>query len=99
MPKPVGSSFHGPDCSCNFCRRKYVTGGWTDRTQGTLDTGEEVTFKEGLGYNDGHTLIADGDQSDRAFRREHNHYGPKREGDGRVEDDEDDRGFYTGPGF
>lgn len=74
--------------------------GWTPRQQGVTESGHEVTFREGLGANEGHTLISDGHVSGRAFDRrgEHNHYGPKREGDGRVEDDGGDRGYYTGPG-
>lgn len=75
--------------------------GWTPRSVGTTDDGNVVTFSEGLDYNEGHTLIADGTPSGRAFerRKEHNHYGPNREGDGgRVEDGKGDRGYYTGPG-
>lgn len=76
------------------------SGGWTDRTPGTLESGEEVTFKQGLGENEGHTLIADGSPSGQAFerRKEHDHYGPNRENDGRVEDEGGHRGYYTGPG-
>lgn len=72
--------------------------GWSPRVTGTTEDGHEVTLREGAGDNKGHTLIADGQLSDRAFRRGHNHYGPKREGRGRVEDDGGDRGHYTGPG-
>lgn len=74
--------------------------GWTPRTVGTTDDDTIVTFREGLGENEGHTLIADGIPSGRAFDRrgEHNHYGYNRESGGRVEDGEGDRGYYTGPG-
>lgn len=72
--------------------------GWSPRVTGTTEDDREVTLREGLGDNEGHTLIADGQQSDRSFRRAHDHYGPKREGGGRVEDDGGDRGHYTGPG-
>lgn len=68
--------------------------GWTRRTHGTMENGEEVTFREGRGLNSGHTLISDGTKSNREFRREHNHYGPNRENGGYVEED---RGHYTGP--
>lgn len=79
-------------------RSQRNNGGWTPRTIGTNSEGEPVTFREGLGGNEGGTLISDGEKSDREFRREHNHYGPKREGGGRIEDDGGDRGHYTGPG-
>lgn len=74
-------------------------GGWGPRTVGSIED-HTVTFRLGSGSNEGHTLIADGTPSGRAFdrRRQHNHYGPKREGSGRVEDDGGDRGFYSGPG-
>ena len=75
--------------------RRSNSSGWTPRTVGTTEDGNPVTFRQGLGYNEGHTLIADGEKSDREFRRGHNHYGPKREGGGRVDDD---RGYYTGSG-
>lgn len=72
--------------------------GWGPRMGGGID-GHSVTVRFGTGINEGHTLIDDGDRdsSNRAFnrRREHNHYGPRREGGGSVEED---RGFYTGPG-
>lgn len=91
------------DCACTKCLRaaqaksgaRRKKGGWTPRTVGTTESGETVTFRQGLGNNTDHTLITDGDKSDREFRRGHNHYGPRREGDGRVDDD---RGYYTGPG-
>lgn len=61
--------------------------------------GHPVTVKFGTGENEGHTLLddADRDSSNRVFDRrgEHNHYGPRREGCGNVEED---RGYYTGPG-
>lgn len=79
-------------------QEKAQRGGWSPRVTGTTEDDREVTLREGLGDNEGHTLIADGQQSDRSFRRGHNHYGPKREGRGRVEDDGGDRGRYTGPG-
>lgn len=69
--------------------------GWTPRTVGTMDDGRTVTFRQGVGGNDGHTLIADGEKSGREFDRNHNHYGPKREGKGWVNGD---RGHYSGPG-
>lgn len=75
-------------------RRNRSDGGWSPRTFGSID-GNDVTIREGTGSNEGHTLISDGQKSDRSFRRGHNHYGPKREGGGRVDDD---RGHYTGPG-
>lgn len=54
---------------------KSSNGGWTERTTGALESGEEVTFKEGLDDNEGHTLIADGSPSGQAFerRKEHDH--------------------------
>jgi hypothetical protein len=77
-------------------KRRKSRGGWSPRTVGSIGD-SEVTFKQGTGSNEGHTLIADGQPSGRAFDRrgEHDHYGPKREGDGRVDSD---RGHYTGPG-
>ena len=75
--------------------RRRNNGGWTPRTHGTMEDGREVTFRQGTGDNEGHTLIADGHKSDRQFRKGHNHYGPKREGGGRVDDD---RGHYKGRG-
>lgn len=73
--------------------------GWDPRTVGTVE-GHTVTFRTGYGRNEGHTLIADDERSGKAFdgRREHDHYGDKREAPGRVEDDGGDRGHYTGPG-
>lgn len=104
-----GHSCRGPS-QCSACtvrthqtvyRQESSGRGWTPRSVGTTDDDRTVTFREGLGYNDGHTLIADGMPSGRAFdtREEHNHYGHHREGgDGRVEDEDGDRGYYTGPG-
>ena len=57
--------------------------------------GTEVTFRQGTGDNEGHTLISDGEKSARQFDARHNHYGPNREDDGYVDGD---RGHYTGPG-
>lgn len=71
--------------------------GWGPRTVGSID-GQDVTFRQGTGTNEGHTLISDGQPSGRQFNEKHNHYGDKREGGGRVEDDGGDRGHYTGPG-
>lgn len=79
-------------------RGRRENGGWTPRTVGTMEDGTVVTFRQGRGDNEDHTLIADGERSARDFDRHHNHYGPKREGGGRVEDDEGDRGDYTGRG-
>jgi len=99
-----------PNRLCANCRAKYPdlaafnnstrggrnNSGWTPRVVGTVDsTDEVVTFREGVGDNDGHTLIADGDKSATEFNSKHNHYGQKREGGGRVDQD---RGHYTGPG-
>lgn len=72
--------------------------GWTPRSYGTLSSGEEVTFKEGINHQDGETLIADGTVSGRAFNKKHNHYGDNDENDERIEDSGGDRGHYTGPG-
>lgn len=75
--------------------------GWSDRETGFTDDDEEVTFRQGTGRNEGHTLIADGRPSGRAFdkRGQHNHYGQNREGGGgRVEEGDGDRGHYTGRG-
>lgn len=93
--------------ACRRCESKMAelereardNDGWSPRTVGSID-GNDVTFRQGRGINEGHTLIADGQSSGRSFDRrgEHNHYGPKREGGGRVEDDGGDRGYYTGPG-
>lgn len=69
-------------------------------------TDHVVSFKTG-GPTGDHTLIADGDYSDRpeAFdgkpgRRGHDHYGSKREKDEQDPDRwiDEDRGKYTGPG-
>lgn len=76
--------------------------GWTDLYGGVIGD-QPVLVKFGTGKNEGHTLIADNiGQSKRFFdrkykdgHRNHNHYGPKREGPGYVEED---RGKYTGPG-
>ena len=70
-------------------------GGWTPRTVGSTEDGTEVTFRQGTGDNEGHTLISDGDKSARQFDARHNHYGPNREDDGYVDGN---RGHYTGPG-
>ena len=80
--------------TCEICHPPN-NGGWTERTFGTMEDGHEVTFRLGLGSNEGHILIADGHKSSREFRRRHNHYGPHREDNCRVEED---RGYYTGPG-
>jgi hypothetical protein len=73
-------------------------GGWSSRIVGTIE-GHDVTARTGWGTRQGHTIIADSQPSGRDFdrRRSHNHYGPKQEG-GRIEDDNGDRGYYTGPG-
>ena len=83
-----------PHGSHNFEDTGGVNDGWTPRIVGTMDNGHLVTFREGLGSNKDHTLISDGDKSARQFDREHNHYGPKREGEGFVDED---RGYYSGP--
>lgn len=76
-------------------RGRRNNGGWTPRVVGTVgNTDKVVTLREGLGDNDGYTLIADGDKSKKDFDANHNHYGQKREGGGRVNED---RGHYTGP--
>lgn len=76
--------------------------GWTDLYGGTIGD-QPVLVKFGMGKNEGHTLIADNVGQTKKFfdkkykdgHRNHNHYGPKREGPGYVEED---RGQYTGPG-
>lgn len=111
MGRGRGGRVHGRYCDCRGCRNqrdraeqeyneRQSGGGWSPRVVGTTDDDREVTLREGLGANEGHTLIADGTPSGRAFDRrgEHNHYGDRREGDGRVEDGDGDRGYYTGPG-
>lgn len=90
-----------PDCGKEICDdcggivNHTPPSGWTPRTAGWIGD-HEVTFRQGTGRNEGHTLIADGNPSGRSFDRrgEHNHYGPRREGGGYVEED---RGYYTGP--
>lgn len=72
--------------------------GWGPRTHGSVDGTHDVTFRQGTGNNEGHTLISDGHVSSREFDANHNHYGDKREGGGRVEEDGGDRGKYDGPG-
>ncbi|MGH8544743.1 MAG: hypothetical protein ACREX3_14180 [Gammaproteobacteria bacterium] len=57
-----------------------------------------VSFKQGYGYNEGHTLITDGDYSEDSggFDVHHDHHGRKREeGGGSFSKS---RGYYTGPG-
>lgn len=76
--------------------RRTERSNWSPRTTGSVDD-REVTFRQGEGDREGHTLISDGQKSAREFDREHNHYGPKTEG-GRIEDDDGDRGHYTGSG-
>lgn len=78
-------------------RSQRNNGGWTPRQTGTMDDDSVVTFKQGTGDNEGHTLIADGTPSGQAFdrKKEHNHYGLKREEDGGHFSE--DRGYYTGP--
>ena len=91
------------DCSCPKCnkpprparRSKGRRSGWTPRTTGSMDDGTAVTFRQGTGDNEGHTLISDGEKSARQFDAGHNHYGPNREDDGYVDGD---RGHYSGPG-
>lgn len=57
----------------------------------------EVSFKQGQGSREGHTLIADGnmEEDSKGFDARHNHYGPKAEDEGHFSED---RGHYTGPG-
>lgn len=91
--------FEGQGLQWDLDRGRYVRprgerGGWGPRTVGSIE-GNDVTIREGFGQNEGHTLISDGQQSARAFDRAHNHYGPRREDEGRVDED---RGHYTGPG-
>jgi hypothetical protein len=92
-------SRHPRGCTCSDCNARHFKrlreGGWTPREVGTIDGGEPVTFRQGTGDNEGHTLIADGDKTAREFDNSHNHYGQKREGGGRFDQD---RGSYTGPG-
>ncbi|RWZ78482.1 MAG: hypothetical protein EOT05_01860 [Candidatus Microsaccharimonas sossegonensis] len=94
----MGRSRHPQGCTCSDCNARYFkrlrSGGWTPRAVGTIDGGDPVTFREGTGENEGHTLIADGDLSARQFDANHNHYGSRREGGGEFSED---RGAYTGP--
>ena len=48
-------------------RRGRRRGGWTPRTVGSMADGTEVTFRQGTGDNEGHTLISDGEKSARQF--------------------------------
>lgn len=111
MIMPSGHGYE-PGCKCSYCkhgppgsrrgrtggrRSNRGRGGWSPRVQGTTGDDHDVTLREGLGDNDGHTIISDGHVSGPEFDVGHNHYGDKREGGGRVEDD-GDRGYYTGPG-
>lgn len=74
---------------------------WSLLTYGNTFTNDEVgdtvTFKTGYGRSTGHTIISDGELSQKEFNNRHNHYGHFREKDGRIEDDGGDKGFYTGP--
>ena len=78
--------------------KEAAKSGWGPRTHGSVDGTHDATFREGTGANEGDVLISDGHLSSREFDRDHNHYGDKREGGGRIEDDDGDRGKYKGPG-
>ena len=98
----------GGEGSTNFGARPS-RGGWVSPEKGTIfdENGEayDVTFRQGLGRNEGQTLIKDGHVSGKEFSRHHNHYGDNdksrfpNEPD-RIEDSsthKDDR-YYAGPG-
>lgn len=87
---------------------RKTNGGWTPIQKGTIfdeNDSFDVTFREGLGNNDGQTLISDGHVSRKNFNQYHNHYGnnDKRrfpnEPD-RIEDSSKHRNdhYYNGPG-
>lgn len=87
---------------------RKTNGGWTPIQKGTIfdeNDSFDVTFREGLGNNDGQTLISDGHVSRKNFDQYHNHYGnnDKRrfpnEPD-RIEDSSKHRNdhYYNGPG-
>ena len=54
-------------------------GGWTSLERGVIfDSNNrtyDVTFRQGLGHNDGQTLISDGHISGKKFNEHHSHYG------------------------
>lgn len=88
---------------------KPSNGGWTPFEKGVVfgEDGEayNVTFREGLGGNEGQTLISDGYISGKQFRTHHNHYGPNDKSrfpdqPDRIEDSDTHKNddAYTGPG-
>ena len=93
--------------STNFGAKK-TNGGWAPIQKGTIfneDDSFDVTFREGLGSNEGQTIISDGHISRRKFNKNHNHYGDNdksrfpNEPD-RIEDSSKHRNdhYYNGPG-
>ena len=91
----------------NLGTRK-TNGGWTPIQRGTIFDGDDsfdVTFREGLGNNDGQTLISDGHISRKKFDQHHNHYGDNDKSrfpdePDRIEDSSRHKNdhYYSGPG-
>lgn len=89
----------------NFVNGKRA--GWTKLQHGIIlgkNRDHEVTFKQGIGKNNGQTLIADGHITDKQLRSGHNHYGPNDKSryptqPDRIEDSNKHKGdnYYTGP--
>ena len=92
-------SAHG---SQNFTDEKT---GWSPREWGVVGDDHKVTFRQGLGANEGQTLISDGHISGKEFNKHHSHYGSNDKNrfpdqPDRIEDSDKHKGddAYTGPG-
>lgn len=84
-------------------------GGWTSLERGVIfDSNNrtyDVTFRQGLGHNDGQTLISDGHISGKKFNEHHSHYGNNDKSrfpnePNRIEDSSRHKNddSYSGPG-
>jgi domain of unknown function (DUF1771) len=84
-------------------------GGWTSLERGVIfDSNNrtyDVTFRQGLGHNDGQTLISDGHISGKKFNEHHSHYGNNNKSrfpnePNRIEDSSRHKNddSYSGPG-
>ena len=81
-----------------------IGGGWTPIERGVIGD-HQMTFRQGLGRNEGQTLISDGHVSGNYFHANHNHYGPNDKAryphqPNRIKDSDKHRNdhAYTGPG-
>ncbi len=104
-----GSGLSGGSGKTNNPGAKPSNGGWTPIEKGTIIGKDgkdyDVTFRQGLGKNEGQTLISDGHVSGKQFRNHHSHYGSNDKSrypdqPDRVEDSDTHKNddAYTGPG-